>query len=288
MPADRHTDYVCQRQGIEYAQPICQRIPGAGIDQAIGERLVQMIEPVTLEVALTVQQELQSRLEEADQLRHQQVERARYEADLAQNRYMQVDPNNRLVADSLEADWNDKLRALTEAQERYEQQCETDRAVFDEQSKARVLSLATDFPRLWRDSQTPARERKRIVRLLIEDVTLIKADQITVHIRFKGGTTRTLKLPGPVHAGTARKTDCDVVSDIDQMLDHHTDEEIASRLNRRGRRSGTGCSFTVRIVSRIRRVYGLRSHRDRLRDAGMLCKSPGHSGLFCASSRQSI
>jgi DNA invertase Pin-like site-specific DNA recombinase len=281
-------DYVCQRDGIERALPICQHIPGTAIDRAIGDLLVRMIEPVTLEVALAVQQELQSRLDEAKQLRHQQVERARYEADLAQARYMQVDPNNRLVADALEADWNDKLRALTEAQERYEQQCQDDRAVLDEQSRAQLMSLATDFPALWRDPRTPQRERKRMVRLLIEDVTLIKADRITVHVRFKGGTTRTLQLPGPVHAGTARKTDSNVLSDIDQMLDHYTDEEIASRLNRRGRRSGTGCSFTARIVSRIRRTYGLRSRRDRLRDAGMLSLSEKARRLNVSTSTVKI
>ena len=264
------TNYLCQRHGIEYAQPICQSVPGAGIDQAIGELLVRMIEPVTLEVALTVQQELQSRLEEADQLRHQQVERARYEADLAQNRYMQVDPNNRLVADSLEADWNQKLRALTQAQEQYEQQCQADRAVFDEQNKARVLSLAADFPKLWHDSQTPDRERKRMVRLLIEDVTLIKAKQITAHVRFKGGSTQTLTLSIPLSAGEARRTSDDVIGEIDQMLDHHTDAQIASRLNQRGLRSGTGAEFTSRIVSRIRRNYQLKGRHDRLRDAGML------------------
>ncbi len=264
------TNYLCQRHGIEYAQPICQSVPGVGIDQAIGELLVQMIEPVTLEVALTVQQELQSRLEEADQLRHQQVERARYEADLAQNRYMQVDPNNRLVADSLEADWNQKLRALTQAQEQYEQQCQADRVVFDEQSKARVMSLATDFPKLWRDSQTPDRERKRMVRLLIEDVALIKAKQITVHVRFKGGTTQTLTLPIPLSAGEARRTGADVIGEIDRMLDHHTDAQIASQLNQRDLRSGTGGAFTTTIVSRIRRNYRLKSRHDRLRDAGML------------------
>ena len=263
------TNYLCQSHGIEHAQPICQSVPGAGIDQAIGELLVQMIEPVTLEVALTVQQELQSRLEEADQLRHQQVERARYEADLAQNRYMQVDPNNRLVADSLEADWNDKLRALTQAQEQYEQQCQADRVVFDEQSKARVLSLAAEFPKLWRDPQTPDRERKRMVRLLIEDVTLTKAKQITAHVRFKGGTTQTLTLPIPLSAGEARRTGDDVIGEIDRMLDQHTDTQIASRLNQRGLRSGTGGAFTTSIVSRIRRNYRLKSHRDRLRDAGM-------------------
>jgi DNA invertase Pin-like site-specific DNA recombinase len=264
------TNYLCQRHGIEYAQPICQSIPGVGIDQAIGELLVQMMEPVTLEVALTVQQELQSRLDEADQLRHQQVERARYEADLAQNRYMQVDPNNRLVADSLEADWNEKLRALTNAQECYEQQCQADRAVFDEQSKARVLSLAADFPRLWCDPQTPDRERKRMVRLLIEDVTLIKAEQITAQVRFKGGSTQTLTLPIPLPAGEARRTGNDVIGEIDRMLDHHTDAQIASRLNQRGLRSGTGGAFTSSIVSRIRRNYRLKSRHDRLREEGML------------------
>ncbi len=265
-----NTNYMCQRHGIEHAQPICQSVPGVGIDQAIGELLVQMIEPVTLEVALTVQQELQSRLQEADQLRHQQVERARYEADLAQSRYMQVDPNNRLVADSLEADWNEKLRALTQAQEQYEQQCQADRVVFDEQSKARVLSLATDFPKLWRDPQTPDRERKRMVRLLIEDVTLIKAKQITAHVRFKGGSKQTLTLPIPLSAGEARRTGDDVIGEIDRMLDHHTDEQIASRLNQRSLRSGTGSAFTTTIVSRIRRNYRLKSRHDRLRDAGML------------------
>src|SRR5258708_1541842 len=78
--------------------------------------------PRALEVILAVRQELQLRIEEVDKLRKKQVERASYEADLAQRRYLHVDPANRLVADSLEVDWNGKLRALTEAQEQYEQQ----------------------------------------------------------------------------------------------------------------------------------------------------------------------
>src|SRR6516164_2029112 len=101
-------DYVCQREGIEQGEPICQHIPGAAIDEAIGDILVEAVTPITLEVALAVQKELQSRLDEADRLRQQQVERARYEAELARRRYLRVDPDNRLVADSLEADWNDK------------------------------------------------------------------------------------------------------------------------------------------------------------------------------------
>jgi DNA invertase Pin-like site-specific DNA recombinase len=265
--------YVCQRQGIAHGKRICQSILGAGTDQAVGELLIQMVEPMALEVALAVQEELQSRLDEADKLRKQQVERARYEADLARNRFMQVAPDNRLVADSLEADWNEKLRALDEAEEQYEQQCQADRALIDEESKAQVLSLAADFPRLWRDPQTPERERKRMVRLLIEDVTLIQAERITAHARFKGGTTRTLTLPRALSWGEARKTSPEVLATIDQLLDECTDAQIAAELNRRGLRSGGGCVFTPLLAGNVRRHYRLKSRYERLREKGMLTLS---------------
>ena len=179
--------------------------------------------PLTLEVALAVQQELQSRLEEADRLRRQQVERARYEAELAQRRYLRVDPENRLVADPLEADWNAKLRALAETQQDYEHRREKDRRVFSEEQRQAILALATDFPRLWRDPNTPDRERKRMARLLIEDVTLLRArQQIELHLRFRGGTDQTLMLPNPLRAWELRRTCSEVVAEIDWLLNEHT------------------------------------------------------------------
>ena len=87
-------------------------------------------------------------MEEVDRLRRKQVERARYEADLAQRRYMHVDPANRLVADSLEAEWNNKLRALTEAQAEYERLKQTDRVAIDDEQRNRIAALASDFPRI--------------------------------------------------------------------------------------------------------------------------------------------
>jgi hypothetical protein len=187
-------NYVCQRYGIEHGEPICQSIPGKGIDQAIGELLVEAVTPVALEVALNVQGELQSRLEDADRLRQAQVERARYEAGLARRRYIRVDPAHRLVADSLEGDWNHKLRALEEAQQEYERQRQAGRGLLGEEERTKVFALATDFPRLWHNPETPDRERKRMVRLLLEDVTLLRNREITMHVRFKGGTTKTLHL----------------------------------------------------------------------------------------------
>ena len=99
---------------------------------------------------------------------------------------MQVDPANCLVADSLEADWNDKLRTLTEMQEEFERQRKSDRIIFDAKERSRILFLATDFPKLWQNPKTPDREKKRMVKLVVEDVTLLKDSGITVHVRFKG------------------------------------------------------------------------------------------------------
>jgi hypothetical protein len=162
---------LCDRDRTRLGARTCQSIPGAGLDEAIGALLVEMVTPLALEVALSVQDEIQSHLAEASRLRRIQVERAQYEADLPGQRFINADPNYRLVADGLEADWNAKLRALQEAQERCEREQAVDRAPLVAEQRARVLALA-DFSRLWRDPKTPPRERKRMIRLLIEDVTV--------------------------------------------------------------------------------------------------------------------
>src|SRR5262249_39866831 len=143
-------------------------------DAAVSKLLVDMVTPMTLELALKVQCELQLRSAECEAMRRKEVERARYECDLARRRYMQVDPDNRHVADSLEAEWNEKLRALEQAQRTYEEQRVADAAGISEAHRTSIIALAKDFPRLWNDPRTPDRERKRMVRLLITDVTLLK------------------------------------------------------------------------------------------------------------------
>jgi DNA invertase Pin-like site-specific DNA recombinase len=263
-------EYLCQREGIEHAQPVCQQVPGSGIDEAIGALLIEAVSPVALEVALSVQQELQSRLEEADSLRLKQVERAQYEADLARRRYMRVEPEHRLVADSLEAEWNSKLRALAETQQERERHRQQDRQALSDQQRAAILALAADFPRLWRDPNTPDRERKRMTRLLLEDVTLLRADTIVLQIRFKGGATRTLTVPIPLNAWQQRATSPEVVKEIDRLLEDNTYRQIAAILNERDMRSGEGKIFSSQIVARIRKQYGLTTRYDRLRKAGRL------------------
>jgi DNA invertase Pin-like site-specific DNA recombinase len=263
-------EYRCQREGIEHAQAPCQCIVGGALDRAIGDLLVETVSPLALEVALAVQDELEARAQDVDRIRRQQVERARYEAELAQRRYLRVDPENRLVADSLEAEWNNKLRALAAAQDDYERQRDADGGVLSTEQRQQVMALVTDFPRLWRDPATPQRERKRMVRLLLEDVTLLKVDEVVAHIRFRGGATQTLRLPLPRSAAQLRRTDPTVIAEIDRLLEAHTDAEVADILNVRGLRPGVADRFSAFIVWRIREKYGLDDRCSRLRRQGML------------------
>ena len=262
--------YVCQRERVDHGEPVCQEIPGTRIDEAVGALLLEMVTPLSLQVALEVQDSLQTQLDEADRLRQQQVQRARYEADLAKHRFMQVNPNNRLVADALEADWNERLRALHEAQETCEKGRQADRAVLHQKQRQEVLSLARDFPRVWRDPKVSHRERKRMVRLLIEDVTLLKGDQISIGICFRGGATRRLTIPAPLPSYRTWQTAPDIVAQIDRLLDQYTEGEIAAQLNQQGLHSGKGGHFQCRSIAHIRRSYRLKSRYDRLREAGML------------------
>jgi hypothetical protein len=263
-------EYVCQRDGADHIVSVCQHVFGEHLDQAVSQLLIDTVTPLALEVTLTVQQEIQTKLEEVDRLRKKQVERARYEADLAQRRYLHVDPANRLVADSLEADWNNKLRGLNAAQEQYEEQRKIDRAAVSEQQRASIMGLAHDFPRLWQNPKTPDRERKRLVRLLLEDVTLIQNEEITAHVRFKGGIMKTLTAPRPLNSWQTKMTPAEVVTEIDRLLDHHTETELAGILNERGIRSGDGKPFNSRTVARVRRKYQLKPRYDRLREKGLL------------------
>lgn len=263
-------EYVCQSEATETASAKCQTIPGSGIDDAIGELLVEMVTPVTLEVALQVQAELEARADDADALRRQRVERARHEADIARRRFMEADPGNRLVVDVLEAEWNHKLRALHDAQEELEHRRAEDHQELSDERRKEILSLATDFPRLWNDPKTPQRERKRMVRLLIEDITLTKDDEIAAGVRFRGGTTKTLTLPLALPAWQLRQTSEDVIAEIDALLDNYTESQIANILNERGRLSGEGLPFHRIRVKRLRRDYELKTRYDRLRGVGML------------------
>lgn len=264
-----HPDYQCMSASIQDGTARCQGVPGTGVDQAITTLVLDTLTPLALEVALNVQDELAGRAAEADQLRASHVERARHRAETARRRYLSVDPDNRLVADSLEADWNDALRTLRDAQDTYERATVADHVLGDQQ-QAKIRALAADFPRLWADPSTPQRERKRMIRLIIDDVTLDKTDAINLHVRFRGGQTTSLTIPIPPTGWQTRQTHPDTLAALDRLLDDHTDAETAEMLNAAGHRSGTDQAFTASIVLHLRRTNSMPSRHERLRAAGML------------------
>jgi hypothetical protein len=174
-----------------------------------------------------------------------------------------------LVADSLERRWNDALRAVADAEEAFAQWGRQHPAPLDAQAGQRVRDLVGDFPAVWDHPRTTARQRKQMLRLLIQDVTLLRQEQIAIRLRWKGGATSELDVPVPLNGFVARRTDPKVLKSIAAWAVQHTDEEIAERLNREGMQTGTGQPFTYEAVSRLRRENGIDGLKEHLRQAGM-------------------
>lgn len=281
--------YVCDRAHGAQGEPSCQSIAGPPIDAAIGTLVTAQMTPAAVALALDIRRELETRYAEADQLRSRGIERAQIDADLAQRRFMRVDPNNRLVADTLEREWNDKLRVLAEAREERERGRQRDRVVLDDTLRQRLATLTTDFRTLWDDPGTANRERKRLLAALIEDATLLKlpAERTTkIHIRFKGGKTETLTTVNPKSSAQQVTTPPAVVACVDHLLDHHLYKEIAEILNTQGLRPGGAARpsrseerFTAVRVAYLVHAYKLRSRYDRLRARGMLTTSEAAARL---------
>src|SRR5882757_1954881 len=256
--------YICTEEVVRRAGTTCQSIRGRDIDAAVSALLLETVAPAALEVAMAVHDEIAGRIRQADQLRTSQLERARYEAELARRRYLKVDPDNRLVADSLEADWNARLRSLDTLQQEHERQRQTDQGLLTEQARAQILALSTDFPRVWNDVRTAPLERKRMVALLIEDITLLREERVSIHVRFRGGHTTSLSIDRPKPMALVRKTKPEVIAALDVLLDTCTDTEAARQLNAQGHRTWQQRLFTNKTVAFVRRTYGIKSSRDRL------------------------
>ncbi len=233
-----YPEYLCQKEHIEEGEDKrCQRLLGAGLDTAIADLLLAQVTPLAIETSIQIHEELHAHIQEASRLRAQQVERARYAAELAQRRFLRVDPENRLVADVLEADWNARLRELAQVQEEAQRQQQAEQRRLSALEQQAITDLVEDFPRVWKDSRTSDRDRKRMVRWLLSDVTVLRQDDmITAHIRFKGGATHTITVP----VGRGRCSSPELVALIDQLLDDFTDAEVAEQLNECGWRTYEG------------------------------------------------
>jgi DNA-binding transcriptional MerR regulator len=264
-------DYTCQREGISTGTPACQDICGSGIDEAVAGLVLAALTPVAVEAALQVTARLRDQAAQAGALRASHIERARQAADAARRRYLAVDPANRLVADALEADWNNRLRDLHDAEDDYQRARTKAAAPLSGEQLAQARAIAGDLPALWRNPATSMKDRKRLIRLLVTDVTLTRnKETITAHVRLSGGQDRTLTVPRPLTAWEAHTTPEETITLMTGLLDEHPFAGTAAILNERGITGGWGRPYTAHSVAAVCRARGIPSHSERLRAAGYL------------------
>jgi hypothetical protein len=238
------------------------------IDEPVAKRILEVVQPKQIEIAIKALEELERRENAIDNQWRMRIERADYEASLAQRRYEEVDPSNRLVAATLEHRWNDALIKLEEIKKEYSQQESKKQITATEEQKKELMSLAKDLPRLWKASTTKAKDRKRILRLLIKDITVEKLTvpkKVVLHLRWQGGACEDIPIDIPLNRADQIRYPNEIINKVRSLVKNLTDEQIASVFNREGVKSAKGAPFTISMVRWIR-------HKHRIPGPG---KRPG-------------
>jgi DNA invertase Pin-like site-specific DNA recombinase len=254
-PTVDRVSYVCRSSRTNR---LCQEVHGRDVEPLIERVVLESVSREELELAVGALEKLAERSRELDRQWQKRIEAARYEASRAARRYHQVEPENRLVARTLEREWNELLEEVERLENKYEEMRQRPPLEITNEQRQKILELANDLPRLFREPTTQNSQRKQIVRLLIEDVTLRNVDVpwgIEVAVRWRTGmvTRYTAKRPER-HPWTTRP---EAVERIEQLLAEKDDEEIAEILNAEGHRSGYRHEFTAGRVASLRLRRGL-------------------------------
>lgn len=250
--------YECNQTHTQLGTRTCQTLRGDRIDQAVVACFLQAIQPAHLEVALSALDQVEARAKQADLQWHRQIERAEYEADLARRRYKAVDPENRLVARSLEREWNEKLAEVEQLEREYALVPKQAALSLTSAQREQIRHLAQDLPAIWSAPTTTFVQRKQLIRWLIKDVTLSKrGNVIDIAIRWQTEALTRLAVPRHKKSWEERQTSPHVVDRVRVLSPTHTNAQIAAILNEEGERAGMGGSFTVSKIEWIRYAYHL-------------------------------
>lgn len=247
--------YECKGKWEHGSRATCTTVPSPKIDRAVTGRLMQVMQPANLDLALEVMDRLLQEEDEADKGWKFALERARYEVERAERQYQQVEPENRLVARSLETLWDKKLAELARLEDEYVQYRSRQSWRPTEQDKAEILALAKELPRIWDAATTTAKERKRIIRMLIEDVTIFaepRQPEIRLGLRWRNQCHEDIYTTKPLPKATVRKHTQQTAELIRQLSCTLTDSQIVEYLNTTGQRTPEGRQFTVDSIKWIR------------------------------------
>ena len=240
----------------------CQWIRGVGVDELLQRVVLETLSREQLNLALKAFEKIEARSRQLEVQWVKRLESARYEAQKSARRYHQVEPENRLVARTLEREWNESLQEVERLETEYRRVRESLPLTITDEQHRQIRALATDVGRVWRAPTTQHAQRKQLVRLLIEDVTLRTVDEpwrVDVSIRWQTGMVSRHEArrthPRP------QTTPPEVVARIKSLYGDHTDRQIVEILNTEGYRTGRGRRFTVAGVSHVRARRNMVKHR---------------------------
>jgi hypothetical protein len=253
--SDQKPSYECSRRADRLTTSTCRSIAAATVDTAVASRLLQALDPAEIALALAAADDVTDRHQRISRAAELAVERARYEAERAERAFCQVEPENRLVARTLEARWETKLAALAET----EQALATSRDARPPlPTRLELENLAADLPGLWQAPTTSNKDRKRLLRTLIADVTLLpETDPTTARIglRWHTGSTDELVTDRPLPPGPAKRSPSPAVELVRQLGPTTDTRDMADKLNAAGLTTGHGHPFDIAAVQWIRHAY---------------------------------
>lgn len=244
--------YECNWRRRELAGKSCCSVRGDLLDEAVAQRILSALVPAQVEIALAALAEVEQRDQARDHQWQLKIQRIEYEGQLAQRRFEEVDPANRLVAATLEQRWEQALRELETLRQQYQQYQEKQTPPLSPEQQTQVRLLANDLPRLWQAVTTTAKDRKRILRLLLKDITLEKrpaTHQAILHLRWQGGANEDLMVELPLKAADRWRYPEALVNKVRQLAQQQTDQQIALALNQEGLQSAKGRAFTASMVA---------------------------------------
>jgi hypothetical protein len=256
----------CWRKSERPLLPDCINIRCGLLDTAVCRRILEVVQPVQLEMSLAALEELEKREEASCRQWRMRIERAEYEARLAERRYMETDPSNRLVAATLEERWNDTLVALEEIKQQFVEFRRKEHHTATAEQRQQILALARVVPRLWNSPGTEAKDKKRMLRLLVKDITVEKIGspkQVVLHVRWQGGSSEDLCVDYPPTMGDRLRYPEPIVQRVRTLSLSLTDKQISAVFNEEGRLSATGKAFTERMIQWIRWKHDIRVDRQR-------------------------
>lgn len=251
--------YECHSRKDQQATSTCRSISAHAVDDAVTQRLLAALNPEELVLAFAAADELTGRRDRASRAAELAVERARYDADRAERAFHAAEPENRLVVRSLEARWETRLAALVEAESAMAQ---ARAAIPPLPGRAELQALLTDVPGLWSASSTTARDRKRLLRTLIDDITLLPEpgpDKLAIGIRWHTGATDEVITERPLPPGPAKRTPSAATEMIIRLGPDRTNEQLVIELTAAGLRTGHGNLFDVKAVQWVRHVHHVKT-----------------------------